>query len=338
MAREDKMKTRSAVVAAALVVSVALSGTAWAETLKVSTFVPPNHAFNKMLTSWGEELAERSGGKLTIELFPSGQLGPAPRQFDLATSGAADVSLVLHAATPGRFPLTELAALPLTEPSVGIDSKATSRRLTEISSEYLAEEHGGTKILWMAVTPPLKIHLTDTRPDSIEAFEGLRIRYAGSTWKRIVETLGASPVAVPPPKTGDAMSKGTVDGACFPHEAAKSFDLAPMMKYSFEPGLSSATFAVVMSQETYDGLPGDMQALIDETTGPDRAAAFGALWDEGEKEGRAYLVESGIEIVSLPDDEMAKLFTLLEPIKTEAIERVDAMGLPGQTFFDAYTK
>lgn len=290
-----------------------------AETLKVSTFVPPKHAFNQMLTSWGEELAEKSNGALTIEIFPSGQLGPPPRQFDLVASGAADVSLVLHAAMPGRFPLTELAGLPLTTPAVGVESAATSRRLTELAPEYLADEHGGMKILWMAVTPPLKIHFSDKNPSSLDVLKGLRIRYAGSSWQQILETAGASPVPVPPAATADALSKGVVDGASFPFEATKAFDLAPMLKYSLEPGLASATFAVIMSRATYDALPADMQALIDETTGPDRAAAFGSMWDKGEAEARAYLVDAGVEIVSLPGDEMAGLSSMLEPDRKSVV-------------------
>jgi len=309
-----------------------------AETLKVSTFVPPNHAFNKMLTSWGEELSEKSGGELTLEIFPSGQLGPPPRQFDLVASGAADISVVLHAATPGRFPITELVAMPFTTPSVGAESAATSRRLTEIAPEYLAAEHEGMKILWMAVTPPLKIHMADADPSSLDAFKGLRVRYAGSTWQQIFEILGASPVPVSPPGTADALNKGVVDGASFPFEATKSFDLAPMLKYSLEPGIASATFAVIMSQASYDKLPAEMQTLIDETTGPDRAAAFGALWDKGEAEARQYLVDAGVNIVSLPDAAAEELKVKLSPIRTGAIEKVSGMGLPAQAFLDAYEK
>ena len=77
-----------------LALAVASGGVtaSWAETLKISTFVPPKHAFNVMLEAWGEELAEKSGGELTVEIFPSGQLGPPPRQFDLVKNGVADIA------------------------------------------------------------------------------------------------------------------------------------------------------------------------------------------------------------------------------------------------------
>lgn len=336
--REDTMNYRKLAIATAFLISSVGVNISHAETLKVSTFVPPNHAFNRMLTAWGKELSEKSGGALDLEIFPSGQLGPPPRQFDLVTSGAADIALILHAATPGRFPLTEMAGLPLTTPSVGIDSASTSKRLTEIAPEYLAGEHSGTKILMMAVTPALKIHLKDTNPSSIEAFKGKRFRYAGSTWQKIFESLGAAPTAVPPAATTDAISKGVVDGASFPFEATKSFDMASVLKYSLEPGLASATFAVVMSEDKYNSLSAEMQKLIDDTTGSERAAAFGKSWDEGESEARQYLIDGGVQIVSLPTEEQAKLEALLAPIKSDSIASAKAANLPADEFLNAYTK
>jgi TRAP-type C4-dicarboxylate transport system substrate-binding protein len=309
-----------------------------AETLKVSSFLPPNHTFNRTIEAWGAELAEKSGGELTVELFPSAQLGPPPRQFDLVRAGAADAAVILHGATPGRFPMSELAGLPLSYPSAGQESAITSRRLTELAPDYLAEEHAGTRILWMAVTPPLKIHLAETEPASVESLEGLRIRYAGQIWQQMLEALGAAPMPVPPGETADAMSKGIVDGASFPYEATQSFDLAPVTSYSMEPGLASATFAVVMSEATYNGLSPELQKLVDATTGPDRAEAFGKLWDENEAIGRQYMTDGGVSIVTLPDAEVARLSESFAPIVEGAIAAVEADGKPARAFFEAYTE
>lgn len=312
-----------------------MAAPALAETLKVTTFLPPVHTFVKAINEWGAEIKEKTGGELELEVFPAGQLGPPPRQFDIVTSGGADIAIFLHALTPGRFPMTELAALPLTHPAEGDASAITSRRLTELAPDFLAEEHAGTRILWLAVTPPLKINLAKADPSDLANLKGLRIRYAGSTWQKIVESLGASPVPVPPAETGDAMSKGVVDGATFPFEATKAFDLGPVVKYSLEPGLASATFAVVMSDAAYNRLTPEMQKVVDETTGPDRAAWFGAMWDEGEAEGRDYMISSGVDIVTL---DQAGVDALKSTFKGITDEGIASAGDKGQAFLDAYTK
>lgn len=312
-----------------------LMAPASAESLKVTTFLPPMHTFVKAITAWGEELSEKSDGALTLEVFPAAQLGPPPRQYDLVKSGGADIGIFLHGLTPGRFPMTDLAGLPLTHPSAGDGSAISSRRLTELAPEYLAEEHAGTRILWLAVTPPLKVHFSDTDPSNLDNLKGKRLRYAGATWQAIFEALGAAPVPVPPAETADAMGKGVIDGASFPFEATQAFDLGPVTKYSMEPGLASATFAVVMSERAYNRLPENLQSLIDETTGPDRAAWFGALWDEGEQEGRAYIEEEKVTIVSLSDDQVAGLKETFKGISDSAISKV---GEQAEAFLNAYTQ
>lgn len=334
------MRFMNFTAAVALAAGMQILGTpsALSETLKVSTFVPPNHAFNRMLTAWGEELKEKSGGELVVEIFPAGQLGPPPRQFDLVRNGVADVAVILHGATPGRFPMSELAGLPLTAPSAGNASKIASRRLTELAPEYLADEHEGARILWMAVTPPLKVHTTNADPSDLSNLEGLRIRYAGQIWQQIIEALGASPVPVPPAETADAMGKGVVDGASFPYEATESFDLAPVSAYSMEPGIASATFAVVLGDQAYARLSDEHKRLVDETTGPDRGEAFGALWDEGEEHGRQYMIDGGVEIITLEGDRLAALREKVAPIVNSTVQAVDDKGLPGSEFVDAYTK
>lgn len=328
------MKLTTLAAVAALATGFAATG-ALAETLRVSSFLPPNHTFNVAIAAWGEELSAASNGELTVEIFPAGQLGPPPRQFDLVRSGGADMAVILHGATPGRFPMTELAGLPLTHPSAGLDSAITSRRLTELAPEYLAAEHEGTHILWMAVTPPLKIHLTNADPSDLANLNGLRIRYAGTIWQQMLEAMGAAPVPVPPAESADAMSRGIVDGASFPFEATQAFDMAPVTRYSMEPGLASATFALVMGDAAYDRLTPEQQALIDSTTGPDRAAWYGARWDEGETAGRQYMVDAGVNIVTLGPDQVASLTGAFSGIVTSAIA---AVGGNAQAFVDAYSE
>lgn len=327
---------RYSMMAAAVALASGLAASpALAETLKVTTFLPPMHTFVKAIEEWGAELAEKSGGDLTLEVFPAAQLGPPPRQFDIVRSGGADIAIFLHGLTPGRFPVTELAGLPLTHPSAGDDSEVSSRRLTELAPEYLAEEHAGTRILWLAVTPPLKLHFTEADPSDLDNLKGLRLRYAGATWQQIVETLGASPVPVPPAQTADAMGKGVVDGASFPFEAALAFDLGPVTKYTMTPGLASATFAVVMSDAAYDRLSPEMQKLIDDTTGPDRAAWFGAKWDASEAHGREYMEKAGVTIVTLTD---AQISGLADSFKSIIEGSIEAVGGTAADFVSAYSE
>jgi TRAP-type C4-dicarboxylate transport system substrate-binding protein len=304
--------------------------------LKVSHYLPPNHTFQKELERWGQELTQKSSGRLKLNIFPASQLGPVNRQFDMARSGVVDIAVGLHGATPGRYPITELVSLPYIHPASGDNSAVTSKRLSELAPKYLAEEHNGLKILWMAVTNPLLFHTANKKIVTAADFKGLRIRYAGEQFAQIIPALGAVPLPVPPAETQDGLAKGIIDGATFPYEATESFDLGTVVKYSLEPGVSTATFAVVMNPAKFQTLPDDLKKIIDDTTGPVRAEAFGRAFDENEKHGRQYMLDKKVEITKLNADELARIQKLLATIVDKATTQLEAQGKPAKAFLEAY--
>jgi TRAP-type C4-dicarboxylate transport system substrate-binding protein len=305
--------------------------------LKVSHYLPPNHTFQRELAQWGDSLAQQSQGQLTLNIFPASQLGPVNRQFDLVRNGVVDIAVGLHGATPGRFPMTDLVSLPYSSPKAGNNSAITSRRLTELAPSHLAAEHAGMKVLWMAVTNPLMFHTSKRQIARIDDFKGLRVRYAGEQFAQIIPLLGATPLAVPPAETADSLAKGIIDAATFPYEACQSFDLGTVLKYSLEPGVSTATFAVAMNPNRFHSLPSDLQQLIDKTTGPVMAEHFGAAFDASEKAGRDYMLGKGVRISQFPDAELARVKEMLASLKDKALAELEKAGKPASAFLDAYT-
>ena len=293
-----------------------LVGTARAQEieLKVSHFLPPNHTFHKELLRWGEELSKKSSGRLVLKVFPAGQMGPPPRQFDLARTGVADIAIGLTGSTPGRFPLTELAP------------------------KYLAPEFGGVKILYLMTTTPLKFHMASKKINTMADFKGLRIRYAGEIFAESVKAFGAVPLAVQPGDVVDAMGKGTIDGALFPFEGAQSFQVGTVAKYSYEPGVNAASFYLVMNQNSYDKLPPDLRALIDQTTGPAGAERMGRLLDDAEIEGRAYMTSKGVQIIPFSAATQAEMQAAVKPIVDDVIGKLEAKGQPARAIHDTLLK
>ncbi len=306
--------------------------------LKASHWNPPNHIVQKTLVAWSEELEKLSNGRLKLEIYPSGQLaGGVNRQFDSCRNGIVDIAVSLHAATPGRYSLTELAGMPFAAPSAGNVSAITSRRLSELAPEFLAKEHEGLKILWIASTTPLKFH-SRRALRKIEDWKGMKVRYAGQQFKDLIEALGAVPLPVPPPETQDALAKGIVEAATFPFEGAASFGLDTVVKYSVEPGVANNSFGAVINPAKFASLPPDLQALIEKTTGPQAAEKFGKLFDTAELEAKERFVKNGVEVISLPPSEVAKMKQLFSAQIERAIAAVEKQGKPGRKFFETYTR
>ena len=108
--------------------------------VKVANFVPPGHFMSQWLVKWGEGLEKQSGGRLAFKHFPGAQMGPTPKHYDFARDGTAEVAYVLHGATPGRFPLTELVNMPYLVGSAEIGIKV----LNDPEVKKALEAHGLT--------------------------------------------------------------------------------------------------------------------------------------------------------------------------------------------------
>jgi TRAP-type transport system periplasmic protein len=326
-------------LAAAVVFSAGTASAAEPIVLKLSHFIPPQHAFHKWVVGWTQKIEQESGGRLKFEIYPNGQLvGPPNRQFDAARNGIVDIAFCIHGVTPGRYPMTELANLPFTWPSSGISLPEMAKRMTELAPKYLAAEHTGLHILFMSMANPIVIY-SKTPIRKIEDFKGLKIRYASITNKFLLEVLGAVPMLIPPPESQDAIAKGIADGAGFPHEAGLAYDLASVAKYAIDPPLASGTFAFVMNPAKYNSLPPDLRAIIDKESGVAGAMSFGDAWQAQEKFARNLeTTKKGLEITTLSDADVAKMKQLAQPIIEKALAEQEKEGKPAREFFAAYTK
>jgi len=327
-------------VLAAIIAGAAPTGRAEAQTieLKLSHFVPPQHAFHKWVTAWTENIEKQSGGRLKFTIYPNGQLvGPPNRQLDAARNGITDIAWVLHGVTPGRYPMTELANLPFAWKGTEDDIVETAKRMTELAPKYLAAEHTGLHILFMSMANPVVVY-SKTPITKLDDFKGMKIRYASAANKVMLDALGATTLLIPPPDSQDALAKGIIVGATFPHEAGLAYDLAGVVKYSLDPGMASATFVMAMNPAKYNSLPPDLKALLDKESGVAAAVSFGKAWAAQEKFARDVETKKGLIINRLSDTDIAKLKELAKKQTDDEVDKLEKQGKPAKAFMAEYLK
>ena len=329
---------RLAAAAALLIAAAAPTQAQQPLELKVSHYMPPSETVHLVLEDWAKELERRSGGRLKLRIYPASQLGPVQRQFDLARNGQADMAVGLTGATPGRYPLTEIASLPFAAPSTGATSAAMSRRLTELGPKYLAGEFQGLHLLWLGMTPEVSFFTSKREIDGEADLRGLKMRFQGEGNAKILRRFGAVPLQVPPGDVADAMGKGVIDGALFNYEAAESYGLTPVTRHVMEPGFVAATLILVMNAERYDALPPDLRAIIDDTTGPAAAAELGRRWDEAEQHGRQSMLAANVKVNTLSPDGLAHLKETLKALEVEEVAALDKTGKPASQFYADFTR
>lgn len=299
--------------------------------VKVANFVGPQHFQSQWLVNWGEQLEKKSDGRLVFKHFPSAQMGPTPKHFDFARDGTAEMAYILHGATPGRFPLTELVNLPYLIGSAEIGIKVLND--PELRSKYLDAEHRGTKVLYLFTHQPGSVHTTKKALRSLDDFKGQRLRFSTGAIREFIAALGASPVGVPPTEVAEQLQKGTLDGAFTDYGGAGiAWKLGGICKYTTELYCFVSSFAVVANQAWFSKLPADLQKIIsDSVTGIEKEIGTG--WDALDVPGKKAMMDGGGEAIRLSAQEDEKLRRIGAEVTESTLKAMEGKGLPARAVY-----
>src|SRR5512139_3031630 len=263
-----------------------LTSSPFAQTkLNYSVFFPAPHKNAVLATEWAKEIGTRTNGKVQITVFPGGTLTPADKCYDGVVKGISDIGFSVLAYTRGKFPLTEVADLPL-----GMKSGLVATKLiNEYYKKLKPKEFDEVKVMYLHGHGPGIIH-SKKEVTKLEDVKGMKIRCTGMAAK-IAGALGATPVAMHMGETYDALSRGVVDASMAPQEALQGWKWGEVVKYTVEDwgaSYSSGMF-VVMNKDKWKSLPPDVQKIIEQVN-EEYIEKQGKTWDEIDKVGRDYTV------------------------------------------------
>jgi TRAP-type C4-dicarboxylate transport system substrate-binding protein len=327
------MMHRKIVLPVFLVIALCfLFSSAFAQTkLNYSVFFPAPHKNAVLATEWAKEIEKRTNGKVQITVFPGGTLTPADKCYDGVVKGISDIGFSVFAYTMGKFPLTQVADLPL-----GMKSGLVATRLiNEYYKKFKPKELDEVKVMYLHGHGPGLLH-TKKPVNKLEDLKGMKIRCTGMAAK-IVSALGGVPVAMPMGETYDALSRGVVDGSMAPQEALQGWKWGEVVKYTIENFGSSYSTAmfVVMNKQKWNALSPDVQQIIEQVN-EEYAEKQGKLWDEIDKAGRDFTLSRGNKIISLSQDEDWKWQKAVKPILDDYVKSMKDKGLPGQDVLRFY--
>jgi TRAP-type C4-dicarboxylate transport system substrate-binding protein len=290
-----------------------------------SIFFPAPHKHSVLATEWAKEIEKRTDGRVVITMHYGGTLTPAPQVYDGVVKGISDVGMSCFAYTMGKFPLTEVADLPLGSKS----GWAATKLINEYYDKFKPKELDEVKVMYLHGHGPGILH-TKKPVNKLEDLRGMKIRCTGMAAK-IVSALGGAPVAMPMGETYDALSRGVVEGSMAPQEALQGWKWGEVVKCTTENyGSSYSTgFFVVMNKEKWSALPPDIQKII-EKVNEEYAEKQGKLWDEIDKAGRDFTLQLGNKIIPLSSDEDRRWTEAVKPILDDYVKRMKEKGLPGE--------
>ena len=283
-----------ALVAGTAWATLGLMGTAQAQTtLTLSSWVPPTHYVVKdILQPWMAEVSNATEGRVTISLLPK-PVGSPPQHWELARKGVADITWGNFTYEPERFKHVWFAELPM----MGTSSEASSVALWRTYTQYLStnEAFKGVTMLGVGMLGGGQFHHPSKVIDTPDDLKGQKVRMGGPIQKRLLEDLGAIPVAGPGTKAYEMLEGGVVDASLHALESVVNFRLDGKLKnHTLIPGgLYDATFFIAMNEGKFKGLSAADQAAVMKVSGEMLSRRWGHEFDKQNKAAEATLRANG---------------------------------------------
>ncbi|MXN66321.1 C4-dicarboxylate ABC transporter [Stappia sp. GBMRC 2046] len=270
---------------------------AWAAdyTLSVNTALATTDPLYKGLEAFQANVADASGGRMEIKIFPNSQLGPDEDVLEQARAGAP-VAVVVDG---GRLAVFQkefgvLGAPFLASGYDGIRKVVTS----DMFEEWVQALHDGSSLQvlsfnwWQG-----ERHLLTNKEINVPAdLNGIRMRTPGApVWTGTIGAMGATPTPMPWGEVYSALSSNVIDGAEAQFPAIVGAKLDEVITHITKTGHINLITGIVTSGAWFDSLPEDLQKIL-----RDEALKAGDIASYGTRDSLAgiesALVEKGISV------------------------------------------
>jgi C4-dicarboxylate-binding protein DctP len=317
------MLSRRSVLSAilpAVVAGLALAGTTGTaraqNEMKIGllTINDPQHFFSDR---FAEEVAKRTGGRITAKVFPAGQLGSIPREIEGLQFGTQEGFI-----TPPGFLQGINPAFTVTDaPGIFENTEHAFKSITdpEFRDKFLklAEPAG---IIGVGMFASAFNSIASREPlRTLDDFKGKKIRVlASKTEIEMVKRLGLTGVPMSYDEVLPALQQGTIDAALSAHTVMATSKFPSVTKYITFLGGSFIESILFVSKVWFDKqTPADQKTIMEigrslERPITDEAIKFS---DKAWKDWK----DSGAEIIQLSAADRAEMMKRIRPIGDEIL-------------------
>lgn len=299
--------TRRSVMAGGMVAGVGLAaGTANAAdekktyNLRMATGWSGGPLMDIGAKAFADNLNRMSNGRIKVEVFPAGTLGPGLKVTETVKNGVAemghtwvgydwgtDVTAVLFGGNAGSFDTERM--LHWLYRGGGV----------ELQAEWRMDKFGVVAMPLFIRTAEVFLH--SRKPvRTLEDLKGLKLRTAGA-WLEISRGMGAAPVTMPGGDVYAALERGTIDATEW---GTLWEDISPgfhrVTKYVIIPGVHQPTapFELVINKDTWAKFSPEDQQIIKDAAFTTTLNSWLTIGQEDAK-ALAFYREQGNEIIDL---------------------------------------
>ena len=270
-------------IAAGLLAAAAQTASADPTVLRfVPGQAPGTFAYDDFYVPWAKKITDDSHGALTIDLRGGTSVANVQNMYDRVMGDVVQIGFVLFNYVQGKFPFSEVAALPNTAPDAEEGSVALWRLY---QSGALNAEYDQAKPLVMLALPQSLVHLR-AAPKSLKDLTGEKIVAPTQMTALAAKYMGAQPITLSSPEAYEAINRGTADGTILSWNVYFSFKIGEVAHYHIDQSMGTAAAMIFMQKKVYDGLSPEAKKAIDQNSGEASSRVFGKWWDDDNNKNR----------------------------------------------------
>lgn len=279
----------------AIAIGSLMLGAANAQTvLRSADTHPDGYPTVEAVKYMGDLIKERTGGRYSVDVYHSAQLGEEKDTIEQVQAGVLDFNRVSMGPFNGVVPVTQIPSLPY------IFRSADHMRKTmdgPIGDEILKafETHNLVGLAFYD-SGARSFYNSKKAITSLADLKGMKFRVIQSNvFVDMVNGLGANATPMPYGEVYSALETGVIDGAenNWPSfESAKHYEVAKFITLDQHQMVPEV---LVMSKSSWDKLTPEDQAIVRQAA-KDSVAKMRELWDAREKKSRETVEAAGVKV------------------------------------------
>lgn len=275
----------------------------WTDHFPPGDFRPLDLTSRRLMSN----VEERTGGQVTFEYHPGGELGGSGETMSLVQSGAADAGHIVPSYYSDIVPYTIVGDLPAMGDGTLAPSKAIHDMLMPWRDGLLFEadwKDKGIQPILTSVSAQYRVASAAGAIQTMSDLEGLNVRTGGGPAAAQAKALGGSPVDMGANSIYQAFERGTIDADMNGMEIWDVYSLYEVFGHiTWNTPLVRNTLFEGMNMQTWNSLPGDVKEIF-----RDESNKNAKVWSEGLKSYRKsadkrFQEEYGINFYELPSKE-----------------------------------
>lgn len=228
---------------------------------KIAHVVQESHVWHQTALKFGEELEKLSDGRMSIEIFPSSQLGAEADMVQQLETGAIDIGLMTNAYMSTREVSLNSWFMPYLFTNL---EQATAMRSSDEAKQMLeALSSQGLVGLDFIFAGNRHILMKDSFVSSPEDLKGKKVRIIGSpSMQAYWEGVGAGPTPMPLNEVYQSLQTGVIDGIDIDLDALVTEKYYEQAEHLTLTNQTTFPSVVVMSKVVYDTLSAEDQQIV----------------------------------------------------------------------------